>query len=67
MNNVDFVPGVAPYEVPLSVDFSLAPNGVRMIVTLDPMHDEAWTGRMVAGWESELRKLEKVIAKRAKR
>jgi uncharacterized protein YndB with AHSA1/START domain len=67
VNHVDFVPGVTPYESPLSVDFALAPNGVRMIVTLDPMHDETWTQRMVAGWESELGRLERVIAARAKR
>jgi uncharacterized protein YndB with AHSA1/START domain len=65
VNHVDFVPGVAPYETPMSVDFAPAPNGVRLVLTLDPMHDEVWTGRMVAGWEAELGKLERLIAARA--
>jgi uncharacterized protein YndB with AHSA1/START domain len=64
VNHVDFVPGKEPYEAPMSIDFERAPNGVRLILTFDPMHDEVWTGRMVAGWESELGKLERVIASR---
>jgi uncharacterized protein YndB with AHSA1/START domain len=64
VNHADFIPGKEPYEVPMSVDFELASNGVRLVLTLDPMHDEVWTGRMVAGWESELGKLERVIAAR---
>jgi uncharacterized protein YndB with AHSA1/START domain len=67
VNHVDFVPGMAPYESPMSVDFAPAPNGVRMVVTLSPMHDETWTGRMVAGWEAELGKLERLLAARAQR
>jgi uncharacterized protein YndB with AHSA1/START domain len=66
VNHVDFVPGKEPYESPMSVDFEPAPNGVRLVLTLDPMHDEVWTGRMVQGWESEFGKLEKVILARAK-
>lgn len=64
LNHVDFVPGVGAYDSPLSVDFSASPSGVRMVLTVSPMHDEVWTGRMTAGWESELGKLAKVIAKK---
>src|SRR5262249_39610761 len=53
--------GKEPYVCPMAVDFSLAPNGVRLVLTLDPMHDEVWTRRLVAGWESELGKLEKML------
>jgi uncharacterized protein YndB with AHSA1/START domain len=67
VNHADFIPGVAPYECPMTVEFSAAPNGVRLVLTLDPMHDEIWTQRMVAGWESELEKLGKVIADAASR
>jgi uncharacterized protein YndB with AHSA1/START domain len=63
-NLVDFIPGLAPYETATRVDFTPAPNGVRMVVTLEPMHDEIWTQRMAAGWDSELDKLGKVIASR---
>lgn len=66
VNHVDFVPGVATYETAMSVDFARAANGVRMVLTLHPMHNEEWTRRMAAGWESELGKLEKLLASRAK-
>ena len=60
----DFIPGVAPYETLTTVDFAPSANGVGVVVTLEPMHDEIWTGRMAAGWESQLAKLEKVITNR---
>jgi uncharacterized protein YndB with AHSA1/START domain len=63
-NLVDFVPGMAAYEVTVSVDFAPAPNGVRLVLNIAPMHDEMWTGRMVAGWEAQLGKLAGVIAAR---
>jgi uncharacterized protein YndB with AHSA1/START domain len=61
----DFIPGVAPYEVGTQVD--LAPDGanVKVVVTLDRMHDEIWTGRAVMGWEQELGKLGKALDGRA--
>jgi uncharacterized protein YndB with AHSA1/START domain len=67
LNHVDFVPGVMPYETATSVDFARAANGVRMVLTLHPMHDEIWTQRMAAGWDSELGKLQKVLASRGER
>jgi hypothetical protein len=36
-------------------------GGVRMVLTIDRMHDDLWTERAIAGWEMELRKLEKVL------
>lgn len=60
----DFIPGVAPYETLTTVDFAPSANGVGVVVILQPMHDEIWTGRMAAGWESQLGKLEKVITNR---
>jgi hypothetical protein len=58
----DFIPGVAPYETHTAVDFARVANGIRVVVTLEPMHDEMWTQRMTAGWESQLGRLEKVVA-----
>lgn len=66
LNHVDFVPGVATYETAHSVDFARAANGVRMVLTVHPMHDQVWTQRMVAGWENELGKLERLLASRGK-
>jgi uncharacterized protein YndB with AHSA1/START domain len=61
LNHVDFVPGVAPYDVAIRVDFASAANGVRMVLTIHPMHDEVWTQRMAAGWESQLGRLESIV------
>ena len=40
-------------------------DGVRVVVTLDPMHDAHWTDMMKQGWEMELARLERSLAKRA--
>jgi uncharacterized protein YndB with AHSA1/START domain len=61
-NLVDFVPGVAAYDADTVVELASIPTGVRMTLAIAPMHDEMWTGRAVAGWNSELGKLEKVLS-----
>ncbi|MBS0298155.1 MAG: SRPBCC domain-containing protein [Proteobacteria bacterium] len=61
----DFVPGVEPYEVATVVELKPAPEGVRMVITFDAMHDEIWTERARAGHESQLRKLDAIMAVRS--
>ena len=58
----DFIPGVEPYAVATLVELHPGPQGVRMVLTFDAMHDAQWTQRAVMGWESELGKLAKVLA-----
>ena len=58
----DFIPGVEPYEVGTTVEMETTSHGVRLILTLDAMHDEHWTRMAVMGWENELGKLAKVLA-----
>ena len=57
----DFIPGVKPYEVATTVELETVPQGVRLVLTLDTMHDEEWTRLAVMGWESELGKLGRVL------
>ena len=57
----DFIPNVKPYELAMKIDFDSSPQGVRMVLTLDAMHDEQWTRLAVMGWESELGKLAKLL------
>jgi uncharacterized protein YndB with AHSA1/START domain len=57
----DFIPNVKPYEVATTVEFATGPQGVRMVLTLDAMHDEYWTKMAVMGWENELDKLAKLL------
>lgn len=63
-NILDFVPGVPTYEVATIVDFETSPQGVRMVLTMDAMHDENWTKMAVMGWESQFGKLAKLLAAR---
>jgi uncharacterized protein YndB with AHSA1/START domain len=60
----DFIPGVEPYQVAHLIELHADGPNVRMVLTIDAMHDEEWTQRAVMGWESELGKLAKVLGTR---
>ncbi len=64
MSLVDFVPDVAPYEHVSVVEFHRDSDGVRTVMTIDAMHDEVWTQRLVLGRQNELDDLAKVVASR---
>jgi hypothetical protein len=38
---------------------------VRVVMTVEPLHDEVWTQRLVMGRENELANLSKVIEGKA--
>jgi uncharacterized protein YndB with AHSA1/START domain len=58
----DFIPGVPDYEVNTVVDLRPVPGGVKLTITIDAMHDETWTERSRAGNESQMRKLDALLA-----
>jgi len=58
----DFVPGIAPYEVATIVDLKATDDGVTVTIKFDAMHDDIWTERARAGHESQLRKLDALLA-----
>jgi uncharacterized protein YndB with AHSA1/START domain len=58
----DFIPGVQPYPMTTTVSFEHGPDGVRMTLAFDAMHDEDWTQRSVMGHEGELGRLEKILS-----
>ena len=62
---MDFVPGVEPYEVATVVNFAVTAHRVKVTVTVDAMHDLAWTERARTGYESQMRKLDALLAERA--
>jgi uncharacterized protein YndB with AHSA1/START domain len=62
---IDFVPDHEPYEHLTVVDISPAGDRTRVEMTVDPMHDETWTQRILAGRNNELDNLEAAIARRA--
>jgi uncharacterized protein YndB with AHSA1/START domain len=60
-HGVDFVPGVPPYDTGTRLELETTADGVRLVLTIDAMHDEEWTQRAVMGWENELGKLGKAL------
>ena len=60
----DFIPDVKPYEVQTAIELHDIPEGVRLVVTFDAMHDDRWTQMARLGRESELERLAKVLAAR---
>ena len=59
----DFIPGVKPYEVNHSVDFETSGLSVRMVLTMDAMHDDYWTKMATMGWENEFDRLGRLLQK----
>jgi uncharacterized protein YndB with AHSA1/START domain len=62
----DFVPGVAPYEVATVVELKATTDGVKLTISFDAMHDDVWTERARAGHESQMRKLDALLAAQGK-
>jgi uncharacterized protein YndB with AHSA1/START domain len=61
LHPIDFVPGVAAYDIDTVVELTVSAQDVRLLLTFDAMHDEHWTGMAKAGWEMELGKLDKAL------
>jgi uncharacterized protein YndB with AHSA1/START domain len=59
---IDFLPGVPPYESTIAAEFFPSGETVRMVVTLEPMHDEEFTGMQTQGFTSQLSKLDERYA-----
>lgn len=58
----DFVPGVPPYDVATVVQLQAVGDEVRIVMSFDAMHDAVWTERARAGHESQMRKLDRLLA-----
>jgi uncharacterized protein YndB with AHSA1/START domain len=56
---IDFLPGVATYESHIVVELTRAGDSVRMVVTLDAMHNDEFTNMQKEGFTSQLTKLDK--------
>jgi hypothetical protein len=61
---VDFVPGQEPYEHLTVVELEPADGGTKVTMSVEPMHDDVWTERMLTGRANELENLAAVIAGR---
>ncbi len=59
---VDFVPDHDPYNFLTVVTLEpVDENSTRVVMEMQPLHDEEWTGRLVDGRQNELSNLEKVV------
>jgi uncharacterized protein YndB with AHSA1/START domain len=61
-NIIDFVPGVAPFDNDIEVDFRAVGGRVTMVVTLQPMHSEHMSKMQFDGFTSQLTKLDQRFA-----
>jgi uncharacterized protein YndB with AHSA1/START domain len=59
----DFIPGVEPYEIETVLELSEDGDMTNLALTFDAMHDDRWTKLAVMGHESELTRLQQVIAR----
>lgn len=58
----DFIPGVEPYEFLTTVELEPTDAGVRVVMTVDAMHDDVWTQRLSQGRENELANLATIVS-----
>jgi len=56
---MDFLPGVKPYESSITAEFFPLGESVRMVATMEALHDEEFTKMSAMGFTSQLKKLEK--------
>jgi uncharacterized protein YndB with AHSA1/START domain len=59
---IDFVPGLEPYEHLTTVELAPSDVGTLVTMTIDPLHDEEWTQRIVTGRGNELDNLAALVA-----
>lgn len=58
----DFIPDREPYRQLTVVDLVGVDGGTAVRMSMEPMHDEIWTERLIAGRSNELDNLVKLVA-----
>jgi polyhydroxybutyrate depolymerase len=61
---IDFVHDKEPYEHLTVVELTPAGDGVSVVMTVEPLHDQVWTERLVAGGSNELDNLATVVKRK---
>lgn len=59
---IDFVPGHEPYEQLTVIDLEPVDGGTRVVMQVEPLHDEVWTERLLAGRANELDNLARLVS-----
>ncbi|MET8629511.1 hypothetical protein ABZW30_38235 [Kitasatospora sp. NPDC004669] len=57
----DFILGMTPYEFLTAIELTPTDDGVHVAMTVDAMHDQEWTDRLVAGRRNELANLAALV------
>ena len=60
-STIDFVPDHEPYEHHTTVDLEPVDGGTRVVMTIEPMHDDVWTQRLVDGRTNEIENLARLV------
>lgn len=58
---IDFVPDHEPYEQLTEVELHPVEDGTRIVMRVEPLHDEVWTQRLLAGRANELDNLAALV------
>jgi uncharacterized protein YndB with AHSA1/START domain len=61
---IDFVPDHEPYQHLTTIDIELAGDCTKVVMTVDPLHDETWTRQHRAHRGNELDNLDEAITRR---
>jgi hypothetical protein len=61
---IDFVPDREPYEHMTEVELTPVDGGTRVVMDVEPLHDDVWTERLLAGRNNELDNLTAVLERR---
>ena len=61
---IDFIPDHEPYEHLTTIDIEATGERTTLIMTLDPLHDEAWTHEYRDHRDHELDNLEEAVRRR---
>jgi uncharacterized protein YndB with AHSA1/START domain len=61
---IDFVPGHEPYPHLTTIDIAPTGDRTKVVMTVDPLHDEIWTQQHLAHRGNELDNLEVAIRRR---
>jgi hypothetical protein len=65
-SEIDFIPDHDPYDHVTSIELTGEGERTRLVMTLDPLHDEAWTQEYRDHRSAELDNLEAAIRRRTK-
>lgn len=58
---IDFVPDHEAYEHLTVIDLEPHEDGTRVVMRMEPMHDDVWTQRLVEGRSNELENLARLV------